>query len=283
VFSPGFVRRFAALAGAVTRLLVEETGEIPFLAPINEISFLAWAAGEMGYIYPFSLGRGDELKAQLVRAAIAGIASIRGAAPDARLCQIDSIFHVAADPARPADCTAAEAFRLAQFSAWDMLAARQLPGLGGRPDYLDIVGVNYYPWNQWTYVDSREAGPTIQRKDPWYRPLRQLLAEVYSRYGRPLFVAETGAEGEARVSWLRYVGREVRAACRSGVPLEGICLYPIVSFPGWDDGRHCQNGLWDYADPTGEREIYAPMASELRRQFRLSRTAGGQVGARGGA
>jgi hypothetical protein len=65
VSSAAFVRRFAALAGAVTGLLVEETGEIPFLAPINEISFLAWAAGEMGYIYPLGLGRGDELKAQL--------------------------------------------------------------------------------------------------------------------------------------------------------------------------------------------------------------------------
>jgi hypothetical protein len=175
-----------------------------------------------------------------------------------------------------------KAFRLAQYSAWGTMAGWQLQEFGGRPDYLDIVGVNYYRWNQWTYDDSREVGPTISRKDPRYRPPRQLLAEVNSRYGCPLFVAETGAEGEARVSWLRYVGREVRAACRSGVPIEGIYLYPIVSFPVWDDGRHCQNGLWDYAGPTGEWEIYTPMASELRWQTRLSRTAGGPVGARGG-
>ena len=50
------------------------------------------------------------------------------------------------------------------------------------------------------------------------------------------------------------------------MPLEGVCLYPIVNYPGWGDNRHCENGLWDYADERGHREIYAPMAEELRRQ-----------------
>jgi hypothetical protein len=53
------------------------------------------------------------------------------------------------------------------------------------------------------------------------------------------------------------------------VPVEGICLYPILNHPGWEDDRHCHNGLWDYADEAGEREICAPMAQELRRQQQL--------------
>jgi hypothetical protein len=53
---------------------------------------------------------------------------------------------------------------------------------------------------------------------------------------------------------------------RDGVQVEGICLYPVVNHPGWDNDRHCYNGLWDYADEFGNREIYRPLAEELRRQ-----------------
>ena len=67
--------------------------------------------------------------------------------------------------------------------------------------------------------------------------------------------------------WLRYVGEEAQAALRSGVRLEGLCLYPIVNFPWWDDDRHLHNGLWDYPpDEAGERTVYQPLAEELRRQ-----------------
>jgi hypothetical protein len=54
-----------------------------------------------------------------------------------------------------------------------------------------------------------------------------------------------------------------------GTPFNGICLYPIVNHPGWADDRHCHNGLWDYADVNGDRQIYQPLACELRRQVEL--------------
>jgi hypothetical protein len=65
---------------------------------------------------------------------------------------------------------------------------------------------------------------------------------------------------------LRYICREVQAAIQQGVPVQGICLYPILNHPGWDDDRHCHNGLWDYADPSGHRDAYAPLAEELKQQ-----------------
>ena len=102
-----------------------------------------------------------------------------------------------------------------------------------------------------------------------YRPVWQMLREVYERYRRPLFVAETGIEDEARPAWLRYIGYEVRRAIAEGVPVEGLCLYPIVNHPGWDDDRHCYNGMWDYPDANGEREIYEPLARELESEKRL--------------
>ena len=78
-----------------------------------------------------------------------------------------------------------------------------------------------------------------------------------------MFIAETGTESDARAGWLRYVGSEVGEALKLGIPVEGICLYPIVDFPGWGDERHCQTGLWGIADAHGRREIHRPLADEL--------------------
>jgi hypothetical protein len=153
-----------------------------------------------------------------------------------------------------------------------MLAGRVYPELGGHERYLDLIGVNFYPHNQWFY-HLRGSRPirkfrTISRRSPLYRPLRDILVEVHRRYRRPMIIAETGAEDRRRAGWLRYVCSESQAAWLAGVPLRGICLYPIVNHPGWVDGRHCHNALWDYPDENGNRPVYEPLARELRRQQR---------------
>ncbi len=261
IWSPAFVRRFACFARAAAELIAGETEGVPFFSPINEISFFAWAGGDAGYFLPFATGRGDELKAQLVRATIAAIEAIWEVEPRARIVHVDPVIHIVADPSRPRDRLAAENHAAAQFHAWDMIAGRHRPELGGRREYLDVVGVNFYHNNQWIH-----DGPTLWRDDPLFRPLRALLGEVYARYGRPLFVAETGAESFMRPEWLSYVGREARAAMHAGVPLEGICWYPILDHPGWDDDRHCPNGLWGFADEAGARRVYGPLADQIERQ-----------------
>jgi hypothetical protein len=81
-----------------------------------------------------------------------------------------------------------------------------------------------------------------------------------------MFIAETGIEDDLRPSWFRYVAAEVSEAIKLGAQVEGICLYPIVNHPGWDDDRHCYNGLWDYPDDKGNREVYKPLADEVRKQ-----------------
>ena len=109
----------------------------------------------------------------------------------------------------------------------------------------------------------------LEPSHPQYRPVWEMLREVHERYRRPLFIAETGIEDQARPAWLRYMGYEVRRAIRDGVPVNGLCLYPIVNHPGWEDDRHCHNGLWDYADEAGERALYEPLARELASEQRL--------------
>ena len=263
VFSAAFVDRFAAYARAFTRFLVEETGNpTPFLVPFNEPSFLSFAGGKGGFFPPFRRRGAGELKTQFVRAIVAAGHAIREVAPGARLVHTDPIIHIAADPGRRGHRSIAARHHASQFEAWDMIAGRRRPELGGRPELLDVLGVNYYVYNQWIH-----RGPKLAPGDPQFMPLRHLLRDVHARYGRPLFVAETGIEGEARPAWLRAIMDEVDGAHALGVPVEGVCLYPIVDHPGWEDDRHCPNGLWGYPDAAGRRPIYEPLARELADQL----------------
>jgi hypothetical protein len=118
--------------------------------------------------------------------------------------------------------------------------------------------------NQW-YLE----GSTIPLGRHDYRPLADTLVETFQRYGRPLLITETGAEGSARAAWFHYVCDEVRDAIDRAVPVQGVCLYPVTNFPDWDDGRFRlfgQFGLFGAPDADGGREAYAPLAAELRRQ-----------------
>lgn len=267
VFKPEFVQSFARMSRAFAELLANETNGVQFISPINEISFLAWASGEVGYFYPYTERRGFELKTQLVRAAIESIEAVWSVLPETRILHSDPVINIVADPYRPHERADAEGHRQAQYQAWDMLAGRMWPQLGGAERYLDIIGVNYYPHNQWIHnTPAFNPSLALARAHELYRPFRDILLEIQERYRRPLFIAETGAENEDRAPWLAYISDEVSAARNAGAHIEGICLYPIINHPGWDDERHCHNGLWDYANEAGEREIYGPLADELRRQ-----------------
>jgi beta-glucosidase/6-phospho-beta-glucosidase/beta-galactosidase len=273
ILKPEFVDRLAQFADAFARLLKSETNSAPFFVPVNEISFFSWAGGEEGALNPHVTGRGFELKCQLVRASIAAMEAVWAVSPLARFVHVDPIIHVVAHPDRPEERPQAEDYRLSQFQAWDMLGGRLCPELGGHEKYLDIIGVNYYIHNQWIYDikgfrRSHEFEP-ISRTNPIYRPLREILREVYERYHRPMFMAETGAEDNVRGPWLRYVTDETEAALLDGIRVDGICLYPILNHPGWNDDRHCHNGLWDYADKNGERKIYEPLARQLQQSQKV--------------
>lgn len=259
IWRPEFVERFAKFCAAVAKLMREEGVEYPFYSPLNEISFWSWAGGVVGYFNPSALRRGLELKHQLVRASIAAIEAIREQAPSARFVQSEPLINVIAGSHRVDEVNAAENYRLSQFDAWDLLTGRQWPGLGGKESYLDIVGVNFYPHNQWIL-----NGPKILRDDREYRPLAGMLSEVYQRYGRPVLLSETGAEADERVTWLTYVGDQVEQAMRRGIPIEGICWYPILDYPGWDDDRYCPAGLFGYADGEGQRAPCHPLSLAMQ-------------------
>jgi beta-glucosidase/6-phospho-beta-glucosidase/beta-galactosidase len=260
IWSASFVDHFHRYACAAARVVRDETDSIPFYCPVNEISYWAWAGGDTARMNPMATGRADELKRQLVRAYLAAVDAVRSVDRRARFIVAEPLINVVGEGTAREP---AQAWREAQFQAHDMLVGRMAPELGGGSEFLDIVGVNFYPHNQW-YL----GGGTIPMGHHAYRPLREMLVEVSERYGRPLIISETGAEASARPYWLHHVCGEVLHAIESGAEIQGVCLYPVLDYQGWDDERVCQVGLLSSAAEKGRRTVYAPLLEELQRQAR---------------
>ena len=269
VFAPEFVDRFARFCRAVARRIREENDAVPLYTPINELSFFAWAAGEVGWFHPFGRERGGELKRQLVRAYVAAAEAIWDVDPRARLITVEPLIHVVPPQGRPDLGGEAAAYRNSQFEAWDMLSGALAPDLGGDPKYLDVLGVNFYHDNQWEHPGGRKIAWHIHPRDDRWMPFHLLFKEAYERYGRPVFVGETSHVGSGRAEWLREMTIELARAIDAGVPVEGICLYPILDRFEWENPSHWHNsGLWDYrqdADGTYVRVLNDEYAAELWR------------------
>ena len=141
----------------------------------------------------------------------------------ARFVQAEPIIHIVADRDAPEAIPDAERHTASQFEAWDMIAGVRNPELGGSPEFLDVLGVNYYWNNQWIHEGSHTPMGHLE-----HRALHSMLYELWQRYQRPIIITETGAEAVSAIGWLGYVGAEVRQARRMGAVILGVCLYPVM-------------------------------------------------------
>jgi hypothetical protein len=270
LFSEAFPRRFADYCYAAARYICQHQDGACYFTPVNEPSFFAWAGGEVGKFAPHCRGRGYDLKVALARAGIAGINAIRAAVPDARIVNVDPLCHVVPPHGRMDLLEHASAFNhTAVWESWDMLCGRLLPELGGSREHLDIVGVNYYWTNQWEWGSD---GTPLSHDDPRRVPLSRLMRRVWKRYGGEFLITETAHVNEMRPVWLEYVADECEALLDDGVPLRGVCLYPILGMPEWHQPEQWTlMGLWDvvrHQTPFG-RELCSPMMDALRVAQRL--------------
>lgn len=255
---PEFGERFAGFAAAAARRI----GPGGYYTPVNEISFMAWGGGEVGYLEPFRTDCAPHLKRAFCRAAIQAARAIRIADPQSTILTSEPLLHVvpAADHAE-GDAVAA-ALLDGQHEATLALLGRRWPELGGAPALFDMVGLNYYPHNQFDSLRS-----LLALDDPRRRPLRDLLGEARRRYGKPLLISETGAQGSERAPWLAHICEEVRAANRAGAEVGAVCLYPILNHLGWDDDRYCEHGLFCGVDE--RRSVHQPLADTIAFERRL--------------
>lgn len=272
LFSDDFIPRFAAFCAATARFLAPWNAQPPVYSPINEISFLSWGLA-VGLFPCANLPEddpADACKRQLVKATLAGCDAIWQVDGRARILHCDPIIHLVSSEETPEAQQDAQSHSNAQFQAWDMLSGRLAPELGGAPHYLDVIGANYYHDNQWEI-------PSMARLH-WHlgdrrrKPLHQMLTELHQRYRRPVLLSETSHVGSGRGAWIADVTAHLAHAQLSGTELCGVCLYPIIDRPHWNDLQAWpSSGLWDL-DRTGPdpflRVINPPYAAALRQAQR---------------
>lgn len=272
-FYPMFVEKFALYAKEAVKVIRRyQTGTI-YIVPWNEISFTAWMAADQGNWAPFTKGRrnGFRFKSQLVLATIAAMKAIQKEDADVRFIHVDPIMRRI--PKTPDDKRshrlAKEFNTIIRFEAWDMIAGKSHPELGGQPEYLDIIGVNYYFHNQMWIVSHAKPNSdlTIDWDDPARIPFRSMLAEVHDRYNRPMILSETGSYGHMREKWWPYILQEVEDARNSGLPLIGVCSYPTLDKPLEIPWLFVKSGLWDFAldDPSQNRIPHNPSLRSIKK------------------
>jgi len=265
VFSTDFVERFAAYCRAAALYIRERSPGPHYFTPINEPSYYSWAAGHAARFAPHQKDRGIELKVNLARACIRGIDAIRDVCPDARILNVDPICYVVPKSTSRDDVEAARAFNdeaVPQF--WDILSGRVMPDVGGRPDLLDVVGINYYWTNQW---ELGSEGTPLADDDPRRLPLGDLVRRTWERYHTDIVITETSERPEARGPWIHELSKMAEELLEEGVKLGGICLYPILGMPEWHArDQWTRMGLWDLEREQDrlERKIVTPMLDALR-------------------
>ncbi len=287
LFDDTLCERLARFATRVANALQPWHVGTPVFNVVNEIGFTAWAATSSNLMHPY-LGSGDPAVAQaagyavkqrLVRATLAAMDAIRqvdGTA--ARFVQVEPIIHVVPPCDRPDLQDAAQQAIAHQWQVWDMLAGWLEPQLGGCANALDVIGLNHYHGGQWEQGSDERL--LWHRRDSRRRPLRDLLGDAWQRYRRPMILAETSHVGDGRTAWFNEVAGDALRVRAEGVPLQGVCLYPLIDRPDWENPGHWhRSGLWDVGAATATASetdaVMSPAASSADtadRSGRLART-----------
>ncbi len=266
LFAEAFVDRFEAYCFEAAQYLAKRVQGPLLITPVNEPSYFAWAGGESAHFAPYLSGKAYELKVQLIRAAIRGIDAIWSVCPDAIIVNADPVCRQVTPLESPELEEEVKRFNeVAVFESYDILSGNLLPELGGSRKHLGVAGINYYWTNQWER--GRELEPLAQNDERLW-DLRDIVRWTWHRYGGDIAITETSHYGEQRGPWMRYVADEAEAILNEGIPLRGVCLYPVLGMPEWHHQEEWAHmGLWDVQlDESGvlRRSLHRPMYEALR-------------------
>jgi beta-glucosidase/6-phospho-beta-glucosidase/beta-galactosidase len=241
---PRFTERFVLLCQAFATFYKQVTGERLFVVPINEISFLSWHSGDVRGTVPFAINSGFDIKYHLCKAAIKGIEALKEVDPNCQVLLVEPMIHIHPGPAD----TDEEVWRVNedQYQAMDIIMGRMCPELGGTSGHADLLGFNYYHDCQWEHGGAPLPWPDIAPPLSRRTPFSNLLKKAFERYGKPVVLSETGHFDEKRAEWIQDISEECVRALTMGVDLRGICIYPTIERPDWDNLNHRhRSGLWD--------------------------------------
>jgi hypothetical protein len=279
---PMFARRFAALCDAFIKFYrsLDPSGTL-IIIPINEVSFISWLGGDACGTSPYCTGNGWNVKYKLMKAYIEGVAALKQADNNVLILSSEPLVNmVPPQNASEEEIVNAALQHQQQFQAMDILCGKICPELNGRPEYLDIIGLNYYYNNQWIINTDTFLIWKDEPKDERWQPLSKLVSEVYKRYYKPIVFTETSHPKEDRPLWMDNIAKQFVNILKDNIPLLGVCIYPFIDRPDWDDlVTWHQSGLFDVRQEDGrlKRVLYQPYADAfykarqmLRKQFILS-------------
>jgi beta-glucosidase/6-phospho-beta-glucosidase/beta-galactosidase len=99
-------------------------------------------------------------------------------------------------------------------------------------------------WNsQWDHGIGELPWPESDKRRA---TVASLLEMAYKRYRKPIFLSETGHFGVGRAPWIDEITMECVEAINNGVELLGVCIYPVIDRPNWDNLLEYHDcGIWD--------------------------------------
>jgi len=262
---PMFAKRFAALCTAFLEFYRSiNSSDTLIVTPVNEISFISWLGGEVCGTVPYCNGLGWQVKYKLMKAYIEGVAALKNADNNVMILSSEPLMNmVPYENATEEEILNAAKQHQYQFQATDILCGNICPELNGNPDYLDIIGLNYYYNNQWITGTTNFLGWRDEPKDLRWRPLCSLINEVHERCHKPLVITETSHPQEHRPDWITDITSQLVNIFNNDIPLLGVCIYPIIDRPDWDDLITWHKaGLWDIENENGDlkRILHKPYA-----------------------
>ncbi|WP_323959767.1 family 1 glycosylhydrolase [Arthrobacter sp. JZ12] len=179
--------------------------------------------------------------------------------PHARHVWVDTCeFHTGSDAPGQFYATMANQRRFMVLDAFlgrdyddDSQLGRDLEPMGGAalkgmtPGFVDVLGLDYYAHCQWNF--SIEGGSTPTRTPV---ALADQIEQYWERYGLPCMISETNVRGHTsdRATWFKYVLEQCETAQARGVPLEGLCWFPVIDSTDWNSLLFRCEG---HVDPVG--------------------------------
>lgn len=242
----------SAIADYAAEAATRYRGVVGSYTPLNEPLVTASFCGLRGIWPPYRVG--DDGWAQVVVSVVDGVQqttrAIRDVDPDARIVHVEAIqLYSTTDDSLTAKVAE---WRERAWLPTDLLigqlsvdGADWLEQHGISEEALarvaagavvpDVIGLNYYPElspRELVRVDGQVVHVTENRGAVG---LLEAATAFYERYGLPLMITETAAEGddEHRIRWLDEVVRAVELLDRESVPVLGLTWWPLFDFVDW--------------------------------------------------
>ncbi|MFT3785813.1 MAG: family 1 glycosylhydrolase [Tepidisphaeraceae bacterium] len=255
----GDVRFAESLERWTTALVSRYAQQIDVWCPFNEPSVSALFSGDFGFWPPFARKwRGYmPVLSRIATGVNRSIAAIRAAAPEATVLLCDAIENF---QTRVPSLQNEVAMRnLRRFLVLDLLAGKVnrdhalhewVTGFGmteldleffqKNPQMPDWIGIDYYPHSDWQ-LELGHNNIAKQRRADSPLGFAHLARQVYNRYGVPVLMTETSADGPpiSREIWLESMVEQAKELREEGVPMLGLVWWPVFDQIDWDGAlRH---------------------------------------------